>query len=413
MNAEILTVGAELLAGDILDTNFRDLARALKSLGIAVTRHLTVPDEEEAIAAALRQSLAAADLVLVTGGLGPTPDDRTRAGIARGLEVDCVLYPELRPALEARYRSYGHRAMPEINLTQITLPAGAVPLPNPMGTAPGFRVEREGKALFAVPGIPREMHAILEDSILPWLREHRPVRALLTRTLKTQGIGESELVTRFGPLFDGLKDVELAFYPQQPGVNLKLTAAAGDPVTAERRLAEAARELAEGLGAAVYGVDGETLAEVAGRLLIERGWRIAVAESCTGGALVSYLLSVPGASRYVDRGVVVYSDRAKTELLGVPEGLIRSHGAVSEEVARAMAEGLRERSGVEVVMATTGIAGPGGGTEDKPVGLVHSAVATPAGLVTYRSRHPGTRDMVVRRAVRTDVNRLRLALLKA
>ncbi len=411
MNAEILTIGAELLAGDILDTNFRDLARALKGLGITVTRHLTVPDEEEAIADAVRAALDDAELVLVTGGLGPTPDDRTRAGVARGLGVDCVLRPELRPALEERYLSYGHRSMPEINLTQITLPEGSEPLPNPVGTAPGFRVETRGKVLFAVPGIPLEMHTMLEQSILPWLRGNRPVRALVTRTLRTQGIGESELVTRYGAVFDGLEDVDLAFYPQQPGVNIKLTAAGDDRATAERRLDAAARVLREGLETYVYGTDDESLAEVVGRLLLDRGWRIATAESCTGGALVSCLLEVPGASRYVDRGLVVYSDRAKTELLGVPEDLIAAHGAVSEEVARAMVEGLLERSGVEVAVSTTGIAGPSGGTEEKPVGLVHSAVATPKGIRTFRTRHPGTRDMVVRRAVVSDLNRLRLALL--
>ena len=411
MNAEILTIGAEILAGDILDTNARDLARALRGLGIALSRHVTVDDEEDAIAAAVREAMARAEVVVVTGGLGPTPDDRTRDGIARAFGVGRVRRDELLPALEARFRSFGRRDMPEVNLTQITLPEGADPLPNPAGTAPGFRMEREGSVLFVVPGIPREMRAILDGSILPWLTAHRPVRALMTRVLKTQGVGESDLVTRYGTIFDTLADVELAFYPQTPGVNLKLTARAGDTLTARRRLEAAERVIREGLDTYVYGADDEDLAGVVGELLVQRGWTVATAESCTGGSIAAYLTSVSGSSRYVDRGVVAYSNRAKVELLGVPEALIAEHGAVSEPVARAMAEGLRARSGVDVVVATTGIAGPTGGSPEKPVGLVLSAIAAPTGTRAYRSTYPGDRRTVVERAVATDVNRLRLVLL--
>ncbi len=411
MNAEILTIGAEILAGDILDTNARDLARALKGLGVAVIRHTTVPDEEGAIAEAVNAALARAGVVVVTGGLGPTPDDRTREGIARAFGVGRRRYPELLPALQDRFRRFGRTDLPEVNLTQITLPEGSDPLPNPEGTAPGFRMERGESVLFAVPGIPREMRAILEGSILPWLAAHRPVRALLTRVLKTQGIGESDLVTRYGALFDGLADVDLAFYPQTPGVNIKLTAAGDDEGSARARLEAAERVLREGLDTFIYGADGDTLASAVGDLLRKRGWRVASAESCTGGAVAAALISVPGASDYVDRGVVAYSDRAKVELLGVPEALLEAQGAVSEPVARAMAEGLRERSGVEVAVATTGIAGPTGGSPEKPVGLVFSAVAAPDGTRAFRSTYPGDRATVVERAVATDLNRLRLVLL--
>jgi nicotinamide-nucleotide amidase len=411
MNAEILTIGAEILAGDILDTNARDLARALKGLGIAVSRHLSVPDEEPVIAQAVREAMDRAEVVVVTGGLGPTPDDRTRDGVALAFGVGRVRHDELLPALEARFRSFGRRDMPEVNLTQITLPEGAEALPNPAGTAPGFRMERGDSVLFVVPGIPREMRAILEGSIVPWLTRHRPVRALFTRVLKTQGIGESDLVTRYGKVFDTLADVDLAFYPQTPGVNLKLTARADDGPTARRRLEAAERVLREGLDTYIYGADDEDLAGVVGELLVRRGWTVATAESCTGGAIAAYLTSVSGSSRYVDRGVVAYSNRAKVELLGVPESLIAEHGAVSEPVARAMAEGLRKRSGVDVVVATTGIAGPTGGSAEKPVGLVYSAVAAPTGVRAFRSNYPGDRATVVERAVRTDVNRLRLVLL--
>jgi len=411
MNAHILTIGAEILAGDILDTNARDLAVAFRRLGIAVTRRVTVADDEERIAEAVRDALATAEVVILTGGLGPTPDDRTRGGVARALGVGLRLREDLVDTLRARYLSYGNRAMPPGNLVQVTLPEGADPIPNPLGTAPGFRIEHGDAVLFAVPGIPVEMQAMLEGDILPWLRAHRPVRLLLSRSVRTLGIGESELVARFGSLFEGLEGVEVAFYPQTPGVNVKLTVRGGEEE--RERLDRAVRAVREAMGTTAYGVDGETLAGAVHDLLRRRGWKAATAESLTGGAIAAYLTAVPGASLTFDRGVVAYSNRAKVDLLGVPEALIAEHGAVSEPVARAMAEGLRERSGVEVVVAATGIAGPSGGTPEKPVGLVHSAVAAPGGTRSWRSTHPGGRALVVKRTVRTDLNRLRLLLLEA
>ncbi len=412
MNAEILTVGAELLAGDILDTNARDLARALKGLGIVVSRQVTVTDGIEEIAGAVREAMARADVVVVTGGLGPTPDDVTRDGIARALGVGSTLREELVEPLRKRYLSYGNREMPENNLVQVTLPEGSEPIVNPVGTAPGLRVEHGGSVLFAVPGIPVEMHRMLEGDILPWLEANRPVSARLTRVLKTTGIGESELVSRFGPVFNGLRDVEVAFYPQIPGVNIKLVAHQEDRGAAEAALGAAGDVLRGELGSYVFGEGEDTMAGVVGELLVARGWTVATAESCTGGGIAAYLTSVSGSSRYFDRSVVAYSDQAKVDLLGVPAALIGEHGAVSEEVVRAMAEGLRTRAGVDVVVATTGIAGPTGGTPEKPVGLIHSAVASPEGTRTWRSTYPGTRDLVVRRSIATDVNRLRLVLLE-
>jgi nicotinamide-nucleotide amidase len=411
MNAEILTVGAELLAGDILDTNCRDIARALGGLGVSVSRHVTVPDDPAAIAEAVTGAVERADVVLVTGGLGPTPDDRTREGVARGLGLGLRLREDLREALEARYRSYGNRSMPEVNLVQITLPEGAEALPNPLGTAPGFRLEHGTAVLFTVPGIPREMHRMLADSILPWLAVNRPVAALASRVLKTIGIGESELVSRFGPVFAGLSGVAVGFYPQMPGVHIKLTARGRGTEDAEAALEDAGRAIRAALGTRVFGGDADTLPGVVGACLLARGWTLATAESYTGGALAAAVTSEPGASRYFDRCIVAYANRAKTDLLGVPEDLLAAHGAVSESVARAMAEGLRARSGADVTVATTGVAGPAGGTPEKPVGLAFTAIAAPGGTRAWRSTHPGSRDMVVARGVATDLNRLRLVLL--
>jgi nicotinamide-nucleotide amidase len=411
MNAEILTIGAEILAGDILDTNGRDLARALRDLGIVVARRVSVPDEIPVIAEAVSDALGRADLIVTTGGLGPTPDDLTRDGVARAIGVSCALRPELVEPLRERFRSFGYRDMPDTNLVQLTLPQGAEPIPNPIGTAPGFRLEHGGAVLFAVPGIPREMKAMLEDSILPWLRAHRPVRVVAVRVLRTMGIGESDLVARFGDLFASLEGVEVGYYPQLPGVDLKLSVKAPESSEAARVLAAAEARLRAALGTHVWGTDGDTLAGVVGEMLVTRGWRVGTAESCTGGRIAAALTSVSGSSRYFDRAVVAYADRAKTELLGVPESMLAEHGAVSESVARAMAEGLRTRSGVEVVVAVTGIAGPTGGTPEKPVGLVWCAIALAGGDTrTWLSRFAGTRDMIMTRTTNVMLNRLRLVL---
>ena len=411
MNAEILTIGAELLAGDVLDTNGRHLARAFKDLGIAVSRQTTIPDEVPIISRTIARSMERADLVMVTGGLGPTPDDVTRDGVAAGLGLELELREDLIEPLRARYMSYGNRVMPESNLIQVTLPEGSEAIPNPIGTAPGFRIDRGDAVLFAVPGIPAEMMRMLDESILPWLAANRPVTTLISRTLKTMGIGESELISRFGPVFNALEGVDVAFYPQTPGVNVKLTVREDERDVALELLKQAEQSVREHLGTYVFGTDDDTLAAVVGKLLVGRGWTVATAESCTGGRLAGYLTSVSGSSRYFERSVVAYSDQAKIDLLGVPEALLREHGAVSEPVARAMAEGLRARSGVDVVVAVTGIAGPTGGSAEKPVGLVHSAIASPEGTRGWRSTHPGTREMVVGRALMSDCNRLRLMLL--
>jgi len=410
VRAHILTIGAEILAGDILDTNFRELARALGEAGIDVAAHHTVADDVEAIAALVGASLLTADVVVVTGGLGPTPDDLTREGVARALGVGLTLREDLLEVLETRYRAFGRTSMPEVNRRQVTLPAGAEGVPNPHGTAPGFRVQHGGSVLFALPGVPHEMRHMVADSVLPWLRAHHdlPVRAY--RVVRTMGIGESDIVERLGSVPDGWRGVGIAFYPRTPGVDLKLTHHGKDSRRIERELDAAEADLRRVLARFVFATGTTDLPEVIGGMLVERGWRLAVAESCTGGALAALITSVAGASRYFDRGVVAYANRAKVELLGVPQATLDAHGSVSEETARAMAEGLRERAGVEVAVATTGIAGPDGGTQEKPVGLVYTAVTAPDGTRAWESRSPGSRDIIIRRTAFTALHRLRLVL---
>ena len=372
MRAEILTIGDELLRGEIVDSNKAFLSDRLLSLDIETRFHASVRDDPVDMEDALRRAAARSDITLVSGGLGPTRDDLTIEALARTfgrrLQVDRASLEEIK----AFFARFGREMAPN-NAKQASFPEGAEVLPNPIGTAPGCLLEESGTLLFCMPGVPRELQRMMDEQVLPRISkrlagaEGRPVvRAALLRTF---GIGESNL------------DEELADIAREDGVSLGFRTAFPDnylrPVVrgdtaseAETKLARICDAIRERLGPLVYGSDAETMEEVVGGLLRERGKTLAVAESCTGGLLGERITAVPGASDYFLGGAVTYSDRAKVALLGVPEQILREHGAVSEPVVLAMADGARERFGADLAVSTTGIAGPGGGSDEKPVGLV-------------------------------------------
>ncbi|NNF07834.1 MAG: CinA family nicotinamide mononucleotide deamidase-related protein [Candidatus Eisenbacteria bacterium] len=411
MRAQILTIGDEILAGDIQDTNFRELAQVFRGLGLLVTGHVTVPDQVDLIAEAVRRAASEAEIVFLTGGLGPTPDDLTRAGVAKALGVAQVRREDLVPRLEEIFRKYAPRKIPQINYTQLDLPEGAEPLINGIGTAPGFRVAHGDALVFAVPGIPREMRLMLENEILPWMKENLDLPDIETRVFRTIGLGESALVEMLEGTMDQWRGVGVAFYPQMPGVDVKLTHHGKDARRMERELDRAESDIRRILRDHIYATGTQSLAAALGEALVQRSQSLAIAESCTGGAIAAMITAVPGASRYFLEGAVTYSNQAKVRVLGVPERLLEEHGAVSEPVARAMAEGLRARSGADFALATTGIAGPGGGTEDKPVGLVHMALAHARGTEAWSHTGTGTRAMIIARTSRTALDRVRRAIL--
>ena len=411
MQAHALTIGAEILAGDIVDSNFKDIAEMLRDRGLVTAGHISVQDDVREISKAVRRSIEdGSSFVLLTGGLGPTPDDVTRDGIAAAFDLELTYREELLPDLEALFRRYTKtRPMPQSNHRQLYLPEGAEALNNPLGSAPGIWLETQGAVVAAVPGIPREMRNMVSEDILPRLARKFELPRVLHRVLRTQGIGESELYERLKPVMDSWRGVSAAFYPQTPGVDLKLIHVGKDLKRAESYLDYAQESAHSVIGDACYATDKSTsLAMALGAMLKSRGWSLALAESCTGGALGGAVISAPGSSEYFLGGLTAYSNTAKIELLGVPNALIETHGSVSEPVALALAEGVRKRFGAEAAIATTGIAGPGGGSDEKPVGLVYTAVVTPAGTRCYRDSSPGTRDMVVKRTVVNAMNRLRL-----
>jgi len=415
MNACILAIGSEMLTPFRVDTNSLLITDRLNAVGYDVRLKAVVADDVGELARVLEGALAWADLIVITGGLGPTEDDITRDAVARVLGIPLDVDEAIVDRIRERFARRG-MTMPEINRRQGMVPRGATVLANPNGTAPGLWLERGKTALVLLPGPPREMTPMLESVIRERLAPRTGGSGLFRRVLKITGRAESDVDAQVQPVYSKwtahtvpISTTILAVLGQ---IELHLTAQAVNRTEADAALDAAVRALQEVLGPALYSADGRALEVVVGDLLRERKMTIAVAESCTGGLLASRLTDVPGSSDYVDRGVVCYSNLAKTELAGVPPALLRDHGAVSEPVAQAMAEGIRSRAGTNVGVGITGIAGPGGGTPEKPVGTVAVAVAVDDELRVRTFQFVGGRDMVKFQAAQSALNMTRLMLLK-
>jgi competence/damage-inducible protein CinA-like protein len=415
MKACILAVGSEMLTPFRVDTNSLFLTERLNAIGGDVRLKAVVGDDVRELAQVIEAALAWADLIVVTGGLGPTEDDITREAVAAALGTPLDVDEAIVDRIRERFAKRG-MTMPEINRRQAMVPRGAVVLPNANGTAPGLWIERERTAIVLLPGPPREMKPMFEALIEARLNQRGGGRGLFRRVLKITGRAESDVDAVAAPVYGRwtsqpvpISTTILAVLGQ---IELHLTADAADRAEADRVLDAAVLELQQALGPSVYSTDGRALEAVVGDLLRQRGLTIAVAESCSGGLLASRLTDVPGSSAYVDRGVVCYSNRAKTELAGVPESTIAEHGAVSEAVALAMAEGIRARAATSVGVGVTGIAGPGGGTADKPVGTVCVAVIVDAESRVRTFQFVGGRDMVKFQSAQSALNMTRLMVLK-
>jgi len=415
MNACIVAVGSEMLTPFRVDTNSLFITERLNAIGCDVRLKAVVGDDVGELARLLEEALAWAGLIVITGGLGPTEDDITRDAVARVLGVGLDVDEQVLDHIRDRFARRG-MTMPEINRRQAMVPRGATVLPNPNGTAPGLWLEKGSAAIVLLPGPPREMKPMLESVIAERLATRTGGAGLFRRVLKITGRAESDVDAHAQPVYGKwtaqavpINTTILAVLGQ---IELHLTAQAMSRTDADGALDPAVRELQDALGPSVYSVDGRSLEAVVGDLLRERKLTIAVAESCTGGLLSSRLTDVPGSSDYVERGVVCYSNRAKTELAGVPEALIDEHGAVSEPVARAMAEGIRSRAGTNIGIGVTGIAGPGGGTPQKPVGTVAIAVAADEDVRVRTFQFIGPREMVKFQAAQSALNMTRVMVAK-
>lgn len=417
MVLEIVTIGDELLLGETIDINAVWLARELGAVGIPVVRRTTVGDGAAAIAAAVREALDRTGAVITTGGLGPTSDDRTRPAIAalfgRELRHDDAIWEGLR----AMWRERGRPGEPpESNRQQALVPEGATVLPNRHGTAPGLLLEDEdGRWVAMLSGVPREMRGLMSEELLPRLRDRTSSdrRVIRSLTLRTTAIAESQLPDLLGEHAEGFGNITLAYLPGQEGVDLRLTVRDATPDDADRTLREAADTLRERLGRHWY-ADGPTdLAEVVVAACRDAGRMLAVAESCTGGLLAARITSVSGSSKVFLGGVVAYDNAVKVEQLGVDERLIDTFGAVSEEVARAMASGVRRLMRSQVGVGITGVAGPDGGTPEKPVGLVWIAVDIEGEFSVHGGRFIGDRAEIRFRATQGALNMIRRKLTPA
>lgn len=409
--AVVVTVGDELLSGERVNSNAQRVGTALAGLGAPVARAEVVGDEEGAIGRAVAGALEEADLVVVTGGLGPTPDDRTREAVAGALGAPLRPDPELEATLRARFRAHWPRDVPAQNLAQALVPAGARVLRNELGTAPGLAMERGGRWVVLLPGVPRELEGLLAGPVRELVRNAfaRRLRPPHRRLVRTTGIPESFLAERVERLLPPERGpVRLAYLPSLHGVDLRFTVD-GEVERAEAlawldRMEEALDELGP------QRFEGADLVEAVAESLVRERRTVAVAESCTGGVLAKRLTDRPGSSRWFLGGIVAYADEAKTDRLGVAAELIREHGAVSEAVSQALASGVRRAFGADAGVGITGIAGPDGGSADKPVGTVCYSVALGGALTSERRRFPGDREAVRERSAQAALHLLHRAL---
>jgi nicotinamide-nucleotide amidase len=418
---EVLCIGTELLLGSILNGNARWIAEQLAALGIPHYRQVVVGDNRERLIEAVRAAAGRCRVLITTGGLGPTPDDLTTEAIAAAFATPLVEHPEIWEAIQRRIAARG-RAVAASNRRQAFLPEGASVLPNPTGTAPGMvwtplppaegPPVADGFTVLTFPGVPSELHAMWTATAEPWLRQAGLARGVFaSRMLRFWGVAESSLAEQVADLL-ALDNPTVAPYAGAGEVKLRITARADDGAAAAALLAPVEAELRQRTGTLCYGTDGDSLAAVVLELLRRRGDTLAVAESCTGGGLGAALTAVPGASAVFLGGVIAYANAVKEQLLGVPRPLLEEHGAVSAAVAVAMAEGVRQRTGSSWALSLTGVAGPDGGTEAKPVGLVHLGLAGPTGS-SSTELHFGTsrgRAWIQTLAVGEALNRLRLEL---
>ena len=414
MNAEIISIGDELLIGQVVNTNQAYIAEQLNTVGISVKRMTTVGDRESEILGSFKEAWKSHDIAVITGGLGPTHDDITRSVVCKFFDTNLVKNEE---ALENVKRLFGSRGLPvtTLNEQQALVPNGCTVIQNTQGTAPGYLFEKEGKTMIVMPGVPFEMTAMMENFVLPHFS--RKVKGIVVRhrTLKTTGIAESLLAERIGDvgaLFSPGSGITLAFLPSPLGVRLRISVSSSSAADADRALSDVEAKLRAKAHKYIYGMEKEELEDIVGRLLIERRMTIAVAESCTGGLIMDRLTDVPGSSAYFLHGDVVYSNESKIARVGMPEEILAEHGAVSREVAEALAEGIRKQSGTDIGVSTTGIAGPSGGTDEKPVGLLWIGFSDKQTTFAMKFNFGNNRRRFKERASQAALELVRRKLLK-
>lgn len=411
MNAEIMAVGTELLLGDIINTNAQYLAKELALLGIGIYRQTTVGDNEERLKIALKQALKDTEIVITTGGLGPTPDDITKEVSGMVLGKELVLHQPSYEVIKSYFRN-NDRAMLNGNQKQAMFPEGAIILDNPNGTAPGCIIMGEdNRYIINLPGPPKEMVPMFENKVKPFLMQFMD-HTIISRTLRCIGLGEWDMATRVKDLIDQSENPTVAPYAKEGESILRITARAKNEEEARKLIQPMEEEIRNRIGEYIYGVDEDTLQDVIGRELVSNRHSIAIAESVTGGMIASRLLGFEGGmSEVLEEALITYSNASKVKYLGVKEETLRTFGAVSEETCREMAEGLYDKTGADVCLVTTGIAGPTGGSEEKPVGLVYIGIGVRGKVTVFKRYFTGGREKIRIRATITALDYLRREII--
>ena len=411
MLAEIITIGDELLIGQVIDTNSAWIAEQLNMAGIKVHQITSISDNQEHILQTLKEASSRVQLILITGGLGPTKDDITKQTLCKYFDTSLIFSEEAYKNVENLFYHRGVKVT-EVNRQQAMVPANCKVLPNVNGTAPCMWFEKENCIYVSMPGVPFEMKAIMEQEVIPLLL-HKQKQVIIHRTILTEGVGESMLASIIETWEDALPEfIKLAYLPQPGMVRLRLTAYGKDREVLQDAVSKAEKELYPLAGKYIFGFDNDTIESVIGQLLRQKGMTLSTAESCTGGNIAQLITSIAGSSDYFKGSVVAYSNEIKEKMLGVPHQTLVDHGAVSEQTVVAMAEGIRERFDTDYSIAVSGIAGPGGGTDEKPVGTTWIAVATPSGTTARKFLLGDHRGRNIRKASVAALNMLRGKLIE-
>ena len=412
MRGELIFVGTELLLGQIVNTNAAYLGENLASLGVDLYHSSVVGDNLNRIKETIQTALARSDLVLITGGLGPTFDDITREGIAAAINRELVYDPQVMAQIEEHFTRVRHKILPIHRRQAYVLSSCCQVAPNPVGSAPGLIIDVGGKWIIAMPGVPREMKRMCEDTIFPWIMEKAGKNVIQSKILKVCGMGESNVADALQEIVEPLTNPTIAFLARPNEVSVRITAKAADGDEASRMISVVADQVRQKLGENVFGEDNQTMEEAVGILFSEKHKTLAIAESCTGGLISDRITDVSGCSNYFQGTVIAYSNKIKIHLLGVSEEDLDRHGAVSSPVAIQMAQGVRKLARTDYALGVTGIAGPTGATPQKPVGLVYIAVSSEDGTYSKEFRFLGDRTVVKRRASQMALDMLRRELLK-
>lgn len=410
IQTHVICIGNEIMLGHINNTNAQYISTSLSGIGIKTSQHISIPDEPEIISASIKKSLKDSDIVILTGGLGPTVDDLTLDCIGRALKRKLIFRKNLAGYIKLHFRKRKLK-MPANNLRQAFVPEGARPILNNIGTAPGLIIPVGKKILIALPGVPHEMYPMLEETAMPYLKKiFRPDKIISSRVIKITGLPESRVNKKIKDILEIKGNVQMGIYPHPEEITVKITVTEKNEIMASSTIKKIEKKIRDRLKDYIFGYDDEKLEEVVGKMLLKRKFTLSVAESCTGGLLADRITNVPGSSKYFQMGAITYSDISKNKILNIPKDVIKKYGAVSKKVAGVMAKNVRLLSGADAGIGISGIAGPGGGNKKKPVGLVYITVSTKKKSLSREFRFLGQRDIIKYKSTQAALDMLRKTL---